>query len=167
MSDDPVDGMQVGETQRLSDEFDVDPYEAAWDEFVGFDREVENIEIEAEMLDDEKAVVTVSGDVTKVDPNVKPVFQTEDRWNRRSDVKEPTPQWKKLFKQIAPHAITLATVGACAFVAQSVVAHAGIAINGEQIAAPGLLEMSMVLVPVLFILWGVKYLPGAVNGGRL
>jgi len=80
MSDDPVDGMQVGETQRLSGQFEVDAYEAAWDEFVGFDRDVENIEMQIEMVDDDTGVVTVSGDVTKIDPDVKPVFQSEDQF---------------------------------------------------------------------------------------
>jgi len=46
-SDDPLEDAEVGETRTLSHTSEMDAYEMAWDEFVGFDREVDHIRVEA------------------------------------------------------------------------------------------------------------------------
>jgi len=81
MIDDPVDDMELYETRTLEASgdmywFDLD----GGTYFSGYDRVPENIEVTDAYVDGSDVVVEVAADVTKVDPETKPVFQTEDRF---------------------------------------------------------------------------------------
>jgi len=81
MSDDPVDEMDEYETQTLEASgdmywFDLD----GGTHFSGRDRVHEDIRVTDAYVEGSDVVVEVAADVTKVDPETKPVFQTEDRF---------------------------------------------------------------------------------------
>jgi len=81
MSKDPVEEMELYETRRLST-----TQEEYWFEFgegrywSGSGRVAENIEVTDAYVEGSDVVVEVAADVTKVDPDIKPVFQTEDHF---------------------------------------------------------------------------------------
>ena len=165
---DPVEGMEVGETRELSSTSTMDAYELAWDEFVGWDRQVDNITVDAHVDDDDNIVTVVRGDVTKVDPKVKPVFQTKSSWEQRSDTDaKPTPRWFKIGRKALPHAVMFGVFGVSALVATRVMEQfSGMTINGQPVEAPSMLPVFFVMLIIVSVVYGIQYLPGRVGGGR-
>lgn len=164
-SEDPLEEMAVGETRTLCGETTFDTHEAMWDEFVGFDRNVDDVRVEAAFVRDNEVVVHIAGDVTKVDPNTKPVFQSKERWNARSDTTATTssswPWWAKVAMQAIP------TLGVFAFVAwlsTRIIDAANLTVNGEAVAAPGWVGLFFVMVVIVAAIMGMEYLTRP-NGG--
>jgi len=69
--------MEVGETKTVATLAEINALEAGRDEYVGRDREADNFRIAETEVVDEHVAVIIEADVTKVDPDTKPVFQTE------------------------------------------------------------------------------------------
>lgn len=166
-SEDPVEEMAVGETRTLSGETSFDTHEAMWDEFVGWDRKAEDVRVEDTFVEDGEVVVRIAGDVTKIDPKTKPVFQSEERWNSRSDTAATTssswPWWAKVAMQTIP---TLAVSAFVAWVSTRIIDAADITVNGEGVAAPGWLGVFFVMVTIVAVVMGMQYLPRPSGGVR-
>jgi len=157
MSDDPVDEMELGETETVATLTEINALEAGWDEYGGQDREADNFRIAETEVVDEQVAVVIEADVTKVDPDTKPVFQSEDRWQGRSDVESQTPRWLSTLSRIAPYGVTAAALGASWFLAQRVITRADMTMNGEQVGAPSFGALAPMLFLVLIVVWMLQY----------
>lgn len=165
---DPIEDMEVGETQTLSNETEIFAHDIARDEFLGSDRRVENIQANARVQGNE-VVVEVAGDVTRIDPHTKPVFQSAERYADRSDTSvEPTPAWKQTLWKATPLLINLAAYGGISYIAVNIIQEfQGATINGEPMSVPGETELMAVLFLIFFFTFGLQYsLPRVIGGVR-
>jgi hypothetical protein len=160
------DDLEKNETVELSAETQMNAYEMAWDEFVGHDRDVSDIRVSDAYVDGDDVVVEVSGDVTKRDPKEIPVFQSQERWESRSDTEAtPLPLWMKVVEKSAPFALTGGVLAVSGFVAVSVMEELDMSINGTEVAVPGYFELTFVMATILFVIWSIQYLPRVFRGG--
>jgi len=172
MSEDPVDDMELGETAEVSHTWECSVWGKADNDYVGRDREISDLTVDdAYVVDEdgnESIELVVSADVTKVDPDTKPFFQSEDRWERRqqADTKTVDSRVGVAALKTAPYAITAGTFGVVMFVADRVFEQADMTINGQPLAAPGFLEIAPIFFLALFLMWAIQYLPGTMRGSR-
>jgi hypothetical protein len=160
------DDLEKNETVELSAETQMCAYEMAWDQFVGRERDVSDIRVSDAYVDGDDVVVEVSGDVTKRDPKEIPVFQSQERWESRSDTEAtPLPLWMKVVEKSVPFALTGGVLAVSGFVAVSVMEELDMSINGTEVAVPGYFELTFVMATILFVIWSIQYLPRVMRGG--
>jgi hypothetical protein len=163
---DNFEDADVNETVELSATTQLNVYDIAWDEFVGADRDVDNITVDTE-VDDTEVFVEVTGDVTKRDPKEIPVFQSQERWEGRSDTApEPTPAWKQWAKSAFTPAVTLCILAGSAVLSVRFMEMMDLTVNGEPITPPPVQGLFLVMFLIVFVGWAAQYLPRDVVGGR-
>ncbi|WP_367175065.1 hypothetical protein [Haloarcula rubripromontorii] len=168
---DSFEDADVNETVELSATEQLSVYEIGWDEFVGADRDVDNITVDTEVVDtevdDNELFVEVTGDVTKRDPKEIPVFQSQERWEGRSDTApEPTPAWKQWAASAFTPAVTLCILAGSAVFSVRLMEMMDLTVNGEPITPPPVQGLFLVMFLIVFIGWAAQYLPRDVVGGK-
>jgi hypothetical protein len=92
------DQLEIGDTAELTDTFEWSVWNQIDNEFLGTDKDIDDMHIADARIGgsegNETVVVEVAADVTKVDPDEKPVFQTEERFKHGYNHSQ-RPWWKK------------------------------------------------------------------------
>ncbi|MHC3382096.1 hypothetical protein [Haloarcula sp. H-GB5] len=158
--------IDVNETVELSATTQLNVYDIGWDEFVGWDRDVDNISVSTE-VDDSEVFVEVTGDVTKRDPKEIPVFQSQERWERRSDTApEPTPAWKQWAVAAVTPLATLCMVAVSSVISVRFLEMMDMTVNGEPITPPSTLGLFVVMTVIVCFGLAIQQLPRLLTGGR-
>lgn len=166
MTDNDFETADVNETVELTANTQLNAYEIGWDEFVGADRDVDNISVNTE-VDDTEVIVEVTGDVTKRDPKEIPVFQSQERWEGRSDTDPtPTPVWRKVAAKAVSPVITGGMLAGSSVITVRIMEQLDLTINGTPVTPPGVPELFAVIALIVFVSMAIQYLPrklGAVS----
>lgn len=158
MTDDPLDGADVGETRTVRESVDLYTVDFEPDVFYGSDRfsdtEIADVEVAENEHGDRKLVVTFEGEVTKALPRRwdrarEPLTEREERTARRRE-------W--VMKALATGGL-LAPAVVATVVATWAMDAGDMTVNGEPMQAPGIEFFGAFFVFVFVVLWILPRLP--------
>ena len=161
-----IDELEVGETVEHSETTAFEFWFQDWDGYLGRDRDVEDLRIADARIEgeqgNESVVIEVAADVTKIDPKVKPVFQTKERFEHEPTTTSTTPTW---LKEAASFTAMAGTLAIGAFISISVLQKLNLQINGVTVESPTFLELFPAMLVILGLSLGMRYLISNIGPG--
>jgi len=166
---DPVKAIDTGDATTVTTRYDSSVWAVAPSEVLGDDRRVEDVTVtDASIVGEpgyEHVDIELEFDVKRVDPDVKPVFQTKTRYANRSDTDVEVPVWEKVSPIVGPMlavGVSLATSLLAASVTSQTIDK--LTVNGESVGMPDPVMLFGVVFVVTIVLLGSQYIPNRFNG---
>lgn len=161
---DALADVAVGETVTMQADHEVYLYGLNRDSesWIGHDKRIEEYRVVEQEIDGHDLHLTVEADVTKIDPKVKPAFNTKESWERyQARQADPSPAESGLLWALRAHrmipdaAITAGVTVLVGTVAWFLMRDIALTVNGETVGMLGIgaflpvLALIVVLVSVL------------------
>lgn len=166
---DPLDGADVGETVQATETQRYCWWGSAGSQWLGEDRETENLEITDAYFDgepgNEEVILEVSGEVTRRLPRAAFDFP-EPTEPKSTPAATPTPRWKQIAGRVAPLAVSsVITVGVFVAVFNQVAGSiSGQTVEFASIPTIGFDSVIFVLILAFLIFITVPIMPGQIGG---